>query len=191
MMTGAKGGGWMMTEFQDVMKIGDHGVMQMRIESQGVMMIVDPGVLGMTTEALDVETIRDMGMIPDLDLGDLLANQVDGEKEKKLVKTAGGRHETPGLQKIGNGIKIKIVTRMKRTERLTKIVTWIEKIVLGVLGMMLAGGKVQLKKPPAGEIQVVVMNGIDLVVTLEMTGVAVTEIDVEKKEKREDHHLPE
>lgn len=58
--------------------------------------------------------------------------------------------------------------------------------------MMLAGGEAQRKKPLAGEIQVVGMNGIDLVVTLEMTGVAVTfEIDVVKREKEEGHHLPE
>lgn len=58
--------------------------------------------------------------------------------------------------------------------------------------MRLVGEEAQLKKPLAGEIQVVVMNGIDLVVTLEMNVVAVTfEIDVVKREKGECHHLPE
>lgn len=60
-----------------------------------------------------------------------------------------------------------------------------------VEGMMLAGEEDQLRKSLAGENQVVVMNGIEVAVTLEMTGLPVTfEIDVVKREKGEDH-LPE
>lgn len=53
---------------------------------------------------------------------------------------------------------------------------------------MLAGEEDQLKKPQAGEKQVVVMNGIEVAVTLEMIVVAVTfEIGVVTREKGKDH----
>lgn len=54
--------------------------------------------------------------------------------------------------------------------------------------MTLAGEEDQLRKPLAGEIQVVVMNGTEVAVTLEMTVVVVIFEVVLKREKGEDPH---
>lgn len=55
--------------------------------------------------------------------------------------------------------------------------------------MTLVGEEEQLRKPLAGEIQFVVMNGTEVVVTLEMTVlVVIFEIAVVKREKGEDLH---
>lgn len=62
---------------------------------------------------------------------------MDGENEKRLERTAGDLPESPDLQKIVNGIEIKIVMKMKRTEKLTKTVILIGKTVSGVLGWIL------------------------------------------------------
>ena len=133
--------------------------------------------------------VQDGEMIPDQVLGDHLVNQVDGENEKRLERTAGDLREIPDLLKIVNGIEIKIVMKMKRTEKLTKTMILIGKTVSGVLGMMVAGEERQLKRLLAGGTLVAVMNGIEVAVTLEMTGVVIFEIGVVKKGK-EECHLP-
>lgn len=159
MMTGDLGGAWMMTEFLDEMRTEAPGVVQMRIDSQDVMTTGVHGVVGMMTEGPGVV------MIQDLVLGDHLVNQADGENERKLAKTAGDPRETPDLRKTVSWIEIKILMKMKRIVSLTKIVTLIGMIASDVQGMRLAGEEDQLRKFPAGEIQVVETNGIEVVVT--------------------------
>lgn len=57
-----------------------------------------------------------------------------GEKEKRLVRTAGGLPETPDLQETGNGIETKIVMKMRKTGNLTEREILIEMTVSGVPG---------------------------------------------------------
>lgn len=98
-------------------------------------------------------------------LGDRLVNQGDGENERRLVRTAGALLETPDLQETVNGIETKIGMKMRRSGSLTGREISIEMIVSGVPGMTAVGGEGQLKKLPAGEIQVVVRSGTEVVVT--------------------------
>ncbi|XP_009958942.1 PREDICTED: uncharacterized protein LOC104353901 [Leptosomus discolor] len=140
----------MTTGCQGVMMTGDRGVAQMMTGSPGEMMT---GVRGVAV------------MIQGQVLGDHLVNQGDGENEKRLVRTAGGLPETPDLQETANGIETKIVMKTRKTGNLTEIEILIETIVSGVPGMMLVGEEDQLRKLLAGEIQVAVKNGTEVVVT--------------------------
>ena len=171
-MTGHPGVGWMMTGAVGVLQMttGVPGEVWMTTGVPGEVWMTtgDHGVTQMMTGCPDEMTTGGRGVavkIQDQVLGDHLVNQGDGESVRRLVRTAGGLPETPGLLETVSGIETKIVTRVRKTVNLTEKGILIEMIVSDVPGMMLVGEGDQLRKHPAGGIQVVVKNGTEVAVT--------------------------